>query len=286
MRSKVPSLVLLSLAPATLVAAVTVPYSFSNGNLADAEQMNANFESLRVSVEAIDNGTFAGVPLGGVIPWFRPAPGITVPSGYAIADGSTLNVGSHAFPGVPGSVTLPDLRNRFVLGASPTGSGSGTAADGAANAPAPGTSGGSNATRSLAHTHGAAVSLTAASAGAHGHSVSVSGTTAAGGGHEHDLPFGDAGGGLGWSRAYATGTAFVRDLRLTAYDTGGNATVAAYKATGGTHTHSLTSTGTAASDGAHTHAVSGTVVTNTQAGGDSVDTRPAYVGLIYLVRVK
>jgi len=56
------------------------------------------------------------IPLGMIFPWFRPSLVVPLPSGYVVADGSTLTAAQHDFPG-GGNVTIPDLRNRFVLGA-------------------------------------------------------------------------------------------------------------------------------------------------------------------------
>lgn len=58
-------------------------------------------------------------PIGAIVPWFRPSATIAIPTLWAVCDGSTLTSGQHAFPGIAGSVTLPDLRNKFILGADP-----------------------------------------------------------------------------------------------------------------------------------------------------------------------
>lgn len=52
--------------------------------------------------------------IGEVIDWWRPANTVPIPAGFEIADGRTVT--DHDF-GVAGSVTLPDLRNLFILGA-------------------------------------------------------------------------------------------------------------------------------------------------------------------------
>lgn len=65
-------------------------------------------------------------PLGGVIDWWRPtstydagAGAGNPPPGYAVCDGSTILAANHDF-GTGGSIVLPDLRNKFVLGADIT----------------------------------------------------------------------------------------------------------------------------------------------------------------------
>jgi hypothetical protein len=56
------------------------------------------------------------VPLGTVITWWRPTQSVAVPDGWVPCDGRSLAASEHSFT-VSGSVTIPDLRNKFVLGA-------------------------------------------------------------------------------------------------------------------------------------------------------------------------
>ena len=89
-------------------------------------------------------------PIGTVISWFRPDHATPIPNLWHVCDGSTLTSSYHDFPG-GGSVTLPDLRNKFVLGADDT-TANGTAAvavssgniNAAAGAPGAQATGGSN----------------------------------------------------------------------------------------------------------------------------------------------
>lgn len=60
------------------------------------------------------------VPVGMVTPWWRPNTTYPVPVGWQICDGRTISVGEHSFD-VAGSIVLPDLRNKFILGALETG---------------------------------------------------------------------------------------------------------------------------------------------------------------------
>src|SRR5574340_1047963 len=72
-----------------------------------------------------DGGIYAEVanlqltilPVGFVIPWFRPGLATPIPSGFEVCDGSVIAQANHDF-GAIGSITLPDLRNRFVIGAN------------------------------------------------------------------------------------------------------------------------------------------------------------------------
>ena len=99
--------------------------------------------------------------IGQVIDWWRPAATVPIPSGFEIADGRTIAAANHDF-GTGSSITLPDLRNTFILGAD-SGKAQGTAAggtDGVADAPGIGGAGGSQRhTLSVAelaqHAHGA-----------------------------------------------------------------------------------------------------------------------------------
>jgi hypothetical protein len=92
------------------------------------------------------------VPIGGITDWWRPQQSVPLPAGFEVADGRSV---AHEFPGVAGLVTLPNLQNVFILGATATkNDGSGAGAD---NAPGSGPgirgTGGSNLPRNLAHGH-------------------------------------------------------------------------------------------------------------------------------------
>ena len=56
------------------------------------------------------------VPLGTVISWWRPSQTVAIPDGWVPCDGRSIIASDHSFP-VSGSITIPDLRNKFVLGA-------------------------------------------------------------------------------------------------------------------------------------------------------------------------
>jgi hypothetical protein len=79
-------------------------------------------------------------PLGTVLDWWRPsstwdagAGAGNPPPGFEIADGRTLAVGQHDFGASP--LVLPDLRNKFILGANPA-NGDGTVVASADETPA------------------------------------------------------------------------------------------------------------------------------------------------------
>jgi hypothetical protein len=99
------------------------------------------------------------VPLGGVIDWWRPPTpvgetDVPVPAGFEICDGRPITEINHDFP-ISGPISLPDLRNTFILGADSTKADTTGGATGDTFAGAPGIrgAGGSNAARNLTHTH-------------------------------------------------------------------------------------------------------------------------------------
>jgi hypothetical protein len=90
------------------------------------------------------------IPLGGLWAFFRPNLSVPMPTGAVPCDGRTLTAGNHSFPGLS-SVTLPDLRHRFILGADPAkdiGAAAAPATDPASatadGAPGPQATGGAN----------------------------------------------------------------------------------------------------------------------------------------------
>lgn len=60
-----------------------------------------------------------GLPIGGVVPWWRPSATAPIPDGFAVCDGSTLVDPESPLNGA----TLPDLTDRVVLGVPPDRSG-------------------------------------------------------------------------------------------------------------------------------------------------------------------
>lgn len=138
------------------------------------------------------------VPVGTVLPWWRPAQDVPLPAGFEICDGRSIAAGQHDFRRADGTalaqaVTLPDLRNAFILGANPDNA-QGTAAtagDLATNAPGIGGVGGSNATRSIDHKHNVTLNhqhgaMTSASA-SRTQTAGVALNTASAGSHYHDV---------------------------------------------------------------------------------------------------
>ena len=99
--------------------------------------------------------------IGEVIDWWRPADTVPIPAGFEICDGRSIPAGQHSFPGIAGAINVPDLRNMFILGADPTkviGTGITGGGNTAADGPGVAGTGGSNAPKNFAHSHGVPVS--------------------------------------------------------------------------------------------------------------------------------
>lgn len=242
------------------------------------------------------------VPIGTVLDWWRPSgSNASVPSGFVICDGSQYASNQHDFPG-GGTINVPDLRNKFILGASISATGNGTTGNTATNAPGIGGAGGSNASINLAHTH------TIPGHG-HSHNISTQGESAnisvldkaafktqdplsssSGNSttlnHTHDY----------WEISWTTGTASSGSLgRIGSITTSSTATYGANSSL--VHNHMVPQHGHGISQTDHSHAISGTVGPNTN--GDSAlttnaitwtsevtDVRPAYFGLLKIMKIK
>lgn len=97
------------------------------------------------------------IQIGMVIDWFRPVNStMQPPAGFEICDGRQIPAGQHEFAGViNAAINVPDLRNKFIVGASWTNaedSSGSSASDAAANAPGMRGVGGTNQ-RNFGHSH-------------------------------------------------------------------------------------------------------------------------------------
>ena len=223
-------------------------------------------------------------PLGTVEDWWRPfaafdaggGPG-QPPPGYEIADGRTIPAANHDF-GTGSPLTLPNLRNAFVLG-SEISRADGQAAvvnsNLAADGPGIGGAGGAHSI-SVAlppHKHGLGTLATAA-AGSHSHG-GATGSMNRNNPHSHFFAVAQqyeirkgADGGAGQPPLF-----------------GGN-TIGGTVATDVNHEHAI------GLDGSHGHTMTGQVGNVSGASGDSSfnataqDLRPRYVGLLKIMKVK
>jgi hypothetical protein len=202
-----------------------------------------------VEVSALSDVVLRQVaPIGQVIKWWRPTDAIALPGGWEIADGRVIGNADHDFP-IASAITLPDLRNKFVLGADvnkPDGT-LATLADAASNSPGIRGAGGSQV-----------VALSAAQSGVNGN-----GSVAAAGSHNH----GGVDGEVNLSHYY---NSVNTGLFLPASSSG----FGVWIATGGNHSHVITS------DGSHGHTMN---ARNADATHSNV---PQYVGLLMLIKVR
>jgi microcystin-dependent protein len=105
-------------------AAVDIPYYFQEGDLISAEQVNANFKTIKEKLDQLDANS-GGAPVGAIMPFAGDAD--SVPAGWLLCDGSAIdretyndlyNVIKHKWGAGNASTTfnLPDLRGRFLRG--------------------------------------------------------------------------------------------------------------------------------------------------------------------------
>lgn len=113
------------------------------------------------------------LPLGTVIAWYRPSSTVTLPTGWEVADGRSWATVTNDWGVSTGN--MPDLRNKFILGAATTGTGTIPSTP-----PDIGVAGGAH-TRALSHTH-----TTQGHAHAHNHFVNNHSHTI--GPHQHTVP--------------------------------------------------------------------------------------------------
>lgn len=191
------------------MASVTIPYSFTNGYAADANEVNANFAALKAFVDAslvqtdgsqVNAATSVtkAMLVAAVQESIAPAGSIllyggsSAPTGWLICNGATLSTTTYAtlfavvgytYGGSGGNFLLPSMTNKFAFGGTPgVGTGSTTIAE--ANLPVhshantaafTGTSSQPVTTTSTAHTHNVTSNVSATFAGTyvgdHAHSV-------------------------------------------------------------------------------------------------------------------
>ena len=88
----------LLIIPMAAYSQAAVPYMFTTGSVASADEVNENFAALAAF----------SVPKGAILMWSGSI--TTIPDGWALCDG-TSHVGSDG-----GTVVAPDLRGRFIVG--------------------------------------------------------------------------------------------------------------------------------------------------------------------------
>lgn len=227
------------------------------------------------------------VPIGTIIQWWRPSNSHPIPTGWLECDGSSVISANHEFTG-GGTINIPDLRNKYVLGANSATAynTAGTATD--ANTGAPGVTAGGNSSNSAggsstqsaggsntldlnhrhsmphdhnySHSHGTADHTHHASLPDHTHGFQAKSVAwDSGGGALYGIAYSTSTGGVNW-RAPSGGTL------IDFLTEGASAT--------GTTSQSTSTTGAASNSN-----------TDYQLNSPQ-DSRPRSFGLIYLIKVK
>jgi len=152
-------------------ASITSP-KYAPGSVDTTALKDAAVSTTKIADQSVTGPKLADdiLPIGTVIPWWRPSIATPLPSGWEVCDGHTLISTLHEFAG-GGTITLPDLRNRFVLGAATGGTGTSSTTP-----PAIGQIGGNN-NANLAHSH--VVDPHSHTVNAHSHVVNA---------HTHTVP--------------------------------------------------------------------------------------------------
>jgi hypothetical protein len=272
-----------SLANNSVTGAKLAPNSINSSHIINKTIQGEDVGDHQIGLLQIDPSIFESItPLGTTIAWFRPNTSIAVPTGWVIANGQVVNEPNHGWVGA-GSVAVPDLQNKFILGAATSGTGTGPT-----QPPAEKAVGGSHQ-RFFSHTH---------TVPGHSHSVDA---------HSHSLPFhshtisvdGQHNHGIhSRQNAFLNGLLFqdytgnqrqntLQSLYIAGFNDGqGDAALpTVWPPNDGAHSHGARtgdSAGQTTADGAGTNSV-GLTTDASSAGGDI---RPAYVGLLYIVKVK
>jgi microcystin-dependent protein len=251
---------------------LNIPHSFTNGYVANANEVNANFQNVKTFAETqvlqSDTKTVFLAPVGSITMYT----GASAPAGWLLCDGVTSTAGYTVLASLVGATT-PNLQSRFPIGmgalAVKSTGGSATIAE--ANLPShthtfnvTSTAMNQNGTLSHTvtdpgHTHGdPIVGTTGFTDIAHIHSNLAEGTTATAHTHNDSGNAGSINTGAGQS-------------------TGSDTTDGMTSASAHLHTipHATTGLIVNAHDVQHTHGVSGT--TNGGTGGGTAYYQPYYV---------
>lgn len=215
------------------------------------------------------------LPIGSIMPWWRPNNAHPVPDGWVPCDGRSLSAGEHDFAG-GGTISVPDLTDdRKLIGTNDTGIG---------------TRAGSN-TVNLGHVHTSA---------AHTHVVSHFHTMPnhvhviiTDGIHDHGFlgldgpgPFVTSPTALG-SRGAATsvGSTF-QALYLAGFNTGNNTTAFLEMEDAGGHSHGGTTVAGGSGNTSTEDPTSSATAVTTDSSLGSTDVRGAYLKVLFLIKVK
>lgn len=256
--------------------------SVTNVKMADNSVGTAELISGSVTTAKIADGSIsyakldpAIAPIGQVILWYRATSSISVPTGWEILDGRpwasvTNKLGPSGTNWTTGN--MPDMRNAFPLGAATSGTGTGPTTP-----PDIGAAGGSQ-TQALAHSH--TVNAHAHWVPDHQHGIQLDGS------HSHSV----AGGSTLATNSHGRfdGVYTFKDTSNNNHNTsfshtyivGRDVAASAPIDAAGTHNHTGLTTGTGG------FSSSGETPGTSSALSASTDTRPKFVGFLFLIRVQ
>jgi hypothetical protein len=259
------------IADGTIVTADLANNSVTSAKIVDGTITSADIADGTITGADIAPGTITADKLapnallvGQVMYWYRVDASVTLPSGYEVLDGRAWSSVTNTLgPGGTNWTTgnMPNLLNKFILGAALSGTGSGTGTP-----PAIGGTGGSH-TASLAHTH------TVAS-----HTHTGPSHTHTGPSHSHTF----ASGGVIHSRQ--TDTTYVAvptgfdNLIQTSY-------IAGFNSGAGDAAAPMDAAGTGSTGAAGTGATGAAAPATDSQLSATTDIRPAHVGLLPVMRV-
>ena len=220
-----------------------------------------------------------GAPVGQIVAWSGSAG--SLPSGYFLCDGSAINrstyaalftvVGTtHGAGNGSSTFNIPDLRDRFILGAS------NSTGDTSYPGVSPGATGGSADATLVSHSH-TVNNHTHSFSSSHTHSF----TTGGGGSHTHNLLYNH--GAFGGSSGAVTPRS--GNTPVTPGISGRVSTESNHTHSGTTNSGTASGTTGGSSPGTNSQTVSISGNTGNQGGGQPVDIRPKYYALMFIMKL-
>lgn len=240
------------------------PNSVTSNHIVDGTIQGVDIADGTIPLSKLSSSIYGLVPLGAILPFFRPDTSFNIPSGWVLAAGQTLAPADHSWGAI--NVTIPNLTNRFILGANISGTGTGPG-----SAPAENATGGSH-TQNLSHSH---------TVDPHTHQTTHSHSIPSDGSHSHQFFDSDSGVNRDlYQRAGATSTdSNFQSAYLQTFNMGNQLSARLPMSSAGTHNHS-------GNTGVTTVTTTSTGVTTNGPNAITSDFRPSFLGLLYIVRVK
>lgn len=267
--------------------------SVNSAKIIDGSIQGVDIGNQQIGINHMSPAALSAIaPLGMVLSWFRPTTAVPVPAGWVICDGSTI--AAHDWGGGP--VTIPDMRNRFILGAATAGTGVGAATPPAESLHNAATTGGAH-TRVFDHTHtvnGHSHVIndhTHTTTHSHGGITIGSGAfaTSGSGAHNHQLRtrgvwvLNGAQAGVDEMMIQA---AYVGNVSGGAGDVGVDGSDTVHAHTVPNHSHGIPGEAAGSSGASDRGMTSVGLTTNNNGQPVGGDLRPGFVGLLYIMKVK